>query len=156
MTAGVGEDHDNTFSSTYKDMDTGYNKIINANKDFVLKYNTTIKINDSIINELSYSDVYLSQRIMQKRQTNINILNLTTNKISIEIRDKNTNKIMQNIDAKIVLTRPSTNKDNFEFDISKSNEAKEFKIDKKAYWNIMGIIKINKDEGHFFIKTNSK
>lgn len=156
MGAGVGLDDDNSFFSNYKDIDTQYNNIMNNNINFNNKYNTNIKINNTAINELSFNDIYLSQRVIQNRKINKNILNVNKNKISIIIRDKITNKIIKDIDVKIKFTRPSTHDDNLNISLQNSNKNINFIINKKAYWNIMGIIKINDDEGQFFIKTNSK
>jgi hypothetical protein len=156
LTAGVGTDNDNSFLSTYRDISDNYNNIIENNNKFNEKYTTLIKINNEKINELSYSDIYLGQRSVKKRETNKNILTNGSNNIYIEIRDKNTNEIIKDINTSIVFTKPSTHKNDVKIAIKNSNENINFNLKGKSYWNIMGVINIDKNEGYFFIKTNSK
>ena len=156
LTAGVGTDDDNSFLSNYHEVDKNYNKIMSDNINFTNKYDTIIKINNALINEMSYKDIYLSQRAIHDRKNRKNILKLLNNTISISIVDKKTKKLIKNIDANIVFTRPSTHNGDVKIQLNNSKEIKNFKINKSAYWNIMGNVKIGKDEGNFFIKTNSK
>jgi len=151
--AGVGLDDDNTFLSTYHKVDDNYNKIVNNNAVFNRKYDVEIKINNTLIKSITYSDIYLSQRVIKRRKTRKNILFVNKpNNITIKVFDKQTKKLIKNIDASVVFTMPSTHK--FDKKITLNNNA-QFTIPKQAYWNIMGVIKVNKDEGNFYIKTNA-
>jgi len=153
--AGVGKDDDNTFMSYYKDVDENFNQIMTANGNFSEKYDFEIKINDFLLNELSYTDIYLSQRVINERKERRDILHLGNNKISIKVKDKITQEEIKNIDAKIIFTMPSTHEHNQELNITSSGLEKNIILTKKSYWNIMGKIKIDNKIGSFYIKTNA-
>ena len=154
--AGVGLDDDNTFMSDYHVVDDNYNKIAIKNKIFNRKYDSKLIINGIDIGKLTYNDIFLSQRVIKKRDIRKNILRLSNNTVALSIIDKSTNKIVKNIDANIVFTMPSTHKYDKTIKINYSNIEQTTNIAKKSYWNIMGSIKIGNDEGHFYIKTNTK
>ena len=156
LTAGVGTDDDNSFLSSYSNLNENYNKIAKNNKLFLEKYTIDAIINNKKIKNLTYNDVFLSQRSVKSREERKNILNYNKNTMQLIIHNKQTNEIVKNISASIVLTRPSTHANDIKFDIKHSNEEYSFNLDVKAYWNMMGIIKIDEYEGHFYIKTNSK
>ncbi len=153
--AGVGKDNDNTFMSYYHDVDENFNQIIVNNDRFSEKYIIEIRINDFILSELSYQDIYLSQRVIKERKDRRNILSTQDNSILVTVKDKNSKKIIENIDVKILFTMPSTHEFNQEIVMKHSNETKKVVLNKKAYWNIMGSIKIGKEIGQFYIKTNA-
>jgi len=157
MGAGVGKDNDNTFLSTYAKVDDSFNEFNEHNKIFNNKYDTLITINNEVLNTMDFNDIFLSQRIIKHKKTRKDVLNYKeNNSINIIIKDKLTNQIINDINASIILTRPNTHENDFTLSILKSNKQKDFNISKKAYWNIMGAVKIGDDEGHFYIKTNSK
>lgn len=157
MSAGVGEDNDNTFLSTYANVDDNFNEFYNNNVIFNKKYNTFIKINNEQLNSMTFEDIFLSQRVIKQRDIRKNILNSNgKNSIAIVIKNKVTNEIIKDINASIIFTRPSGHDDDFKININQSNSSTDFNISKKAYWNIMGAVKIGNDEGHFYIKSNSK
>lgn len=154
--AGVGLDDDNTFLSTYHNVDDNYNKIVANNDNFNKKYNTKLIVNGEDIGILTYDDIFLSQRVIKARKIRKDILKLNNNKINFIVTDKLTNKIVENIDATIVFTMPSSHEFDKTIKISTSNSKTEVNIGKRSYWNIMGITKINNDKGYFFLKTNAK
>jgi len=157
MGAGVGEDNDNTFLSTYAKVDDSFNEFEINNKKFNSKYDTLITINNEVLNTMDFHDIFLSQRIIKHKKTRKNVLNYNkNNSINIIIKDKKTSQVISDINASVILTRPSTHENDFTLNILKSNNKIDFNITKKAYWNIMGAVKIGDDEGHFYIKTNSK
>lgn len=153
--AGVGKDDDNTFMSYYHDVDDNFNQIMADNDKFSKKYDFEIKINDFLLNELSYNDIFLSQRVISERKERKNILHIGTNKISIKVKDKITHEEIKNIDTQIVFTMPSTHEHNQELNITSSGLDKELILTKKSYWNIMGKLKIGNEIGSFYIKTNA-
>lgn len=153
--AGVGLDDDNTFMSDYHTVDDNYNKIVIKNMIFNKKYDSKLFINGVDIGKLNYSDIYLSQRVIKRRTIRKDILKLSENKIKLNVIDKSTNKIVQNIEATIVFTMPSTHEFDQKIIIKSSDIETTTNIGKKSYWNIMGSIKIGEDEGHFYIKTNA-
>lgn len=153
--AGVGKDNDNTFMEYYHDVDANFNKIMASNDRFSAKYDVEIKINDYILNNLAYSDIYLSQRVINDRKEKKNILSTAKNNISITVKDKTTHQVIDKINAKVLFTMPSTHEFNKELDLPKSNEIKTVALDKKSYWNIMGSIQIGDEIGKFYLKTNA-
>lgn len=153
--AGVGKDNDNTFMGYYHDVDENFNQIVGNNNKFIEKYDIEVTINDFVLNELSYKDIYLSQRVINERKEKRDILKTSNNKVMIIVKDKITHEIIKNIEAKILFTMPSTHEFNQEVTLVSSNEEKLISLNKKSYWNIMGSIKINDDIGQFYIKTNA-
>lgn len=157
MSADIFSDIDKSFLSTFSDVDINYNNMNESNILFNKKFDVKIIINDFTIDKLSFQDIYLSRRVITKRDTFKNILKYNgKNNITIVVMDKNTNKVIDNIETNIILTRPSTNKDDMKIKIDKLNQKISFNIDKKSYWNIIGTIKVDTLEGHFYYKTNSK
>jgi len=154
MSAGVGLDDDNTFFSTYHEIDDNFNQIAKENIVFNNKYDVKIMINDKVFNELSYKDIFLSQRVMKKTEDRKHILNNGDNKISLKIIDKKTSKAITDYKAEILVTTTVNHKDDIKFELK--DGVNNFKIPKKSYWNIMGKITVGDDVGHFYIKTNSK
>ena len=154
MSANVGADDDNTFFSTYHKIDDNFNEIAKENTLFNSKYEVVININAKQYNGLSFDDIFLSQRIIKKRDDRRNILINGNNKISVNIIDKKTLKPVTDYDGSVIFTTTVDHKDDLE--IKLKNGINNFKILKKSYWNIMGKIQINNNIGHFYIKTNSK
>ena len=154
--AGVGKDDDNTFMSTYHKVDDDYNKIVASNNLFNQYYDIQLIINNRQLNNISYKDIFLSQRAVNARKEKKNILKVGKNSIKIILKDKKTDKIIDNIDARIVFTMALTHKYDVKLELNQSNQEKNFNIQKKSYWNIMGIIKVNGYTKNFFIKTNAK
>lgn len=153
--AGVGKDNDNTFMEYYHDVDANFNQIMASNQKFSNKYDVEIKINDFVLNDLSYKDIYLSQRVISERKERKNILDTKSNNVSVIVKDKTTHQIIDNIDAKVLFTMPSTHEFNKQIEILKSNQIQTVALDKKAYWNIMGSIQIGDEIGKFYLKTNA-
>jgi hypothetical protein len=154
MKADVGKDEDNAFLSTYHNIDDNYNDMVVANAKINSKYQIIFEFNDKIINGISHEDVFLAQRAITKRKNRKDILKQGENIFNIKITNKN-GKIIDNADIKILVTMATNHKydKNLEF---KNNKSEKFNLQKLGYWNITGKIKIDKDEGHFFIKTNAK
>lgn len=153
--AGVGKDNDNTFMGYYHDIDDNFNQIMADNDKFSKKYDLEITINDFLLNDLSYKDIYLSQRVVNERKERRDILRVGNNKVSIKIKDKITKEEIKNIEAKIIFTMPSTHEYNQELNLTSSGLGKELILTKKSYWNIMGKLKIGNEIGSFYIKTNA-
>lgn len=153
--AGVGKDNDNTFMEYYHDVDANFNQIMASNESFSNKYDIEIKINDFVLNDLSYKDIYLSQRVISERKERKNILFAQSNNISIIVKDKISHQIIDNINAKVVFTMPSTHDYNKEITIVKSDAIQIVTLEKKSYWNIMGSIQVGNEIGKFYLKTNA-
>jgi hypothetical protein len=154
--AGVGLDDDNTFMSSYHNIDDNYNKIVAQNDKFNEKYLYSLAINGVDIGELNYKDIYLSQRVIKKRTNRKNILTLNDNTLVLTVIDKKSKEIIKNIDATIVFTMPSSHSLDETIKITQANKQYNVNIKKITYWNIMGSVKVDNFEGHFYIKTNAK
>ena len=89
LLSDVGEDEDNAFLSSYHTVDRDFNQIIKDNQLFNSKYNIKFQFNDEIILGLSYQDMFLGQRSIQKRKTRKNILKVGKNIFNIQVQDKN-------------------------------------------------------------------
>lgn len=153
--AGVGQDNDTTFMSYYQDVDDDFNSIIVHNNLFSQKYDLEIKVNNFIVDSLTYEDIYLSQRVIYERKDRKDILKVGKNTIEIIVKSKNTKEQLQGVNGKVVLTMPSTHEFNQELIFDKNSTSKDFNLTKKSYWNIMGSIQIGDDIGRFYIKTNA-
>ena len=152
--AGVGTDDDNTFQAYYHDVDANYNEIVVDNHKFAALYNIDVKINDYKLDSLDYNDIYLSQRVIDKRTDRKNILNVgDSNSVEVKVYDKNTNELVTS-KSLVVFTMPSTHKYDQKVEISDKKQS-NVKIEKKSYWNINGSIEVNGLKGHFYIKTNA-
>jgi len=152
--AGVGLDDDNSFFSSYHKIDDNFNKISYENNIFNKKYQVIFEINNNKFDKLSYDDIYLSQRIIKKRDDRKDILKVGKNFITMKIIDRKTSKQIKDYDATVICTTTVNHKNDLEFKLK--DGVNNFDISKKSYWNIMGKVKINNDIGHFYIKTNSK
>lgn len=154
LQSDVGEDDDNAFLSTYHNVDTNFNKIINNNKLFESKYNIKFDFNEELIIGLSYKDVYLSQRAIQDRKIRKNILKVGNNSFTVSVQDKNGNEI-KNKKTNILITKSTNHKEDVTLDFN-SLDTKEFKINSIGYWNITGTVEVDGIKGTFYIKTNAK
>jgi hypothetical protein len=150
----VGQDDDNAFLSTYHEIDRDYNTMIKQNIDFEDKYNVKFVFNDTTIIGLTHKDIYLSQRVIQKRKIRKNIVKVGENKFGIYIQDKDGNKIKDK-KVKILITKNTNHLEDIKLNY-KNEDTKEFKIHSIGYWNITGIIEVDKYKGFFYIKTNAK
>ena len=154
--AGVGLDDDNTFLSTYHKVDDNFNNIVVSNDSFNKKYEIKLSINGKEIKDLSYDDIFLSQRVIKDRKNRKNILKFGKNDVLLTVIDKSTNNIIKDIDATMMFTMPSTHDFDEKLLITNGDETVIANIGKISHWNIMGTVTINDDKGYFFIKTNAK
>ncbi|MCK9162529.1 MAG: hypothetical protein RBQ81_04955 [Arcobacteraceae bacterium] len=150
---------DNSFFETKREIDDKFNDMANANIAFNQRYNTNIIYNEQNITEIDFEELFLAQRVIEKKGTHKNYLKVGSNKIEFDIKDKNGNAIVDDVDIHAMVTIASNNT----FDIELSNfELKDgkyislFEIPKEANWNVNGIVTIGEDKGYFFIKTNAK
>jgi|GEM_PF-455658 len=150
----VGQDDDNAFLSSYHNIDDNYNKMINETHIFNTKYNVKLVFNNEVIYGLDHVDVYFSQRVIQKRKTRKDILNVGENNFSILIQDKDGNKITKS-KAEILVTKNTNHIEDVKLHFN-NEETKTFKIGSKGYWNITGTVEVDGLKGYFYIKTNGK
>lgn len=153
LQSDVGEDDDNAFLSTYHEVDSNFNKIMVENNNFEKKYNVKFVFNDESIIGLTHNDIFLSQRAIQARKIRKNIIKVGDNKFSVFVQDKNGN-IVKDKKVEILVTKNTNHLEDVELNFN-NEDSKEFKIKSKGYWNITGVIKVDGNEGRFYVKTNA-
>lgn len=154
LQSNVGEDDDNAFLSTYQNVDSNFNKIVNNNSIFESKYNIKFEFNDETIVGLSYKDIFLSQRAIQNRKIRKNILKVGNNSFTIKVQDKDGNEIT-NKKIDILVTKSTNHLEDVSL-VFNNTDTKDFKINSIGYWNITGTINVDGMIGTFYIKTNAK
>jgi len=150
----VGLDDDNAFLSNYHNIDDNYNTLMQENDEFNSKYNVKFVFNKEVIVGLTHQDVYLSQRVIQKRKIRKDIINVGENTFSVFIQDKEGNKVKTN-NIEILVTKNTTHTEDVKLHYV-NEETKTFTINSKGYWNITGVVETNGSKGYFYIKTNGK
>ncbi|RLA72185.1 MAG: hypothetical protein DRG78_24180 [Epsilonproteobacteria bacterium] len=153
LTAGVGEDDDNAFLTTYHDVDDNYNSMITSNYKFDDKYKLVFNINNEELDGITLKDAFLGQRSIKARKVRKNMLNVGNNVFSYNLVTKD-GKVIAGAKLNILITRTTNHTYDKALDF-KSGKSETFKILKKGYWNITGTIEVNEDKGYFFIKTNA-
>jgi hypothetical protein len=154
LQSDVGQDDDNAFLSNYHSIDDNYNKIVEQNTEFTSKYNVKFIFNKEEILGLTHQDVYLSQRVIQKRKIRKNIIIVGSNTFQVLIQDKNGNTIKNN-NIDILVTKNTTHKEDVKLKFT-NEDTKSFDIESMGYWNITGTVEVNGSKGYFYIKTNAK
>ncbi len=154
MQAGVGKDDDNSFLSTYHNIDNNYNDIVLSNARLNSKYYIEFKFNDEVIKGITHEDVFLAQRAISQRKIRKNILKPGTNNFEVKITDKDGNCI-KNVKTNMLVTMATTHENDKRLEF-KNGKSDSFELKQIGYWNITGTIEIGKEKGFFFIKTNAK
>ncbi|AXX91317.1 hypothetical protein CPU12_03460 [Malaciobacter molluscorum LMG 25693] len=159
-TLKVPVNEDDAFLRKYQDIDENFNDVVTSNHIFLKKYNFKIFLNNEEKN-LDINDVFLSQRAIEERTLNKDLLKVGENKIRIEIFDKKTNKLEDDFDIKFRITQTTnnnskidSNKNNFIF--TQTGYIADIKVPKIGYWNIIATFEKDGNKGYLFIKTNAK
>lgn len=150
---------DETFLSTYHDVDTNYNKFINSNNEFNKKFDLKVKINDKDFG-LVFKDMFLGQRVIEKKSNHRDIFSLGKNSIVVSIEEKNSKQLIKNIDIELRVSRPTNHDNTMDFtqaDFKTENGVNSLNVDLplKGNWNITGQFKVGNDIGYFYIKSNA-
>ncbi len=149
---------DDAFFKKYQDVDENYNKIIESNKKFLSKYDFKVILNNKNY-DLGTNDIFLSQRVIEKRQTHRNILQVGENSIKVSIKDKIGNSI-DNVKIKFRVTKATNNNsiiDLYEDSFVFNNEVYSSKVTvpNVGNWNIIATFEKDDSKGYLFIKTNA-
>ena len=144
---------DETFLSSYQNVDENYNKIVESNKQFKTKYDVEFNLNGNKF-PLIISDIFLSQRVLEENPTHKDYFVVGSNNLLVNITDKKGNIVDGLINFRV--TKAIQNK----YDINISNkESKatsfDFNVPNPGNWNLTGTIDIGNDKGYFFIKSNA-
>lgn len=150
---------DESFLSSYHDVDRDYNKIATSNVDFEKKYDFKVLINKKEF-PLTYKDMFLAQRAIELKSDHKDIFRLGDNNIEVLISEKNKNDILENLNIELVVTVPTNdshtvNLNSKQFTYSASGYDTTFELPYKGNWNITGKFTINGDTGYFYIKSNA-
>lgn len=147
---------DQSFLSSYHDVDSNFNTMMVSNAKFAQKYSVQLSFNDKRT-EVSVDDVFLAQRALEKKSKNKNLLKVGENNVAVFLTDLNGNPV-DDAKIKILLTRSTTNHNDIVLE-SFEHESNVYKtqtsIDIEGNWNITGTIQVGKDSAHFYIKTKS-
>jgi len=150
---------DESFLISYHNLDRDFNKVVSSNTKFKDNYDFNIKINQKSF-DLVISDMFLSQRVIEKKSKHKDIFNNGKNQITITIKDKKTGKEITNADLSFRISRPTNHNNTLDF------KNKDFKIKNNAYnldvdlplkgnWNVTGSFNVGNDNGYIYIKSNA-
>ena len=148
---------DKSFLNSYHNVDDNFNKMMAQNHRFNLLYDVKVKINEKTIG-MEIKDAFLGQRSLEKQSNNQNMLKVGINTLSISIRDKKSQEVVSDANLTFQITRAIVDKYDIDLDkfIYENGVYKTTaKINKAGNWDIQGIIKVAKDIGYFYIKTNT-
>lgn len=150
---------DETFMSSYYDVDQNYNKIVASNFNFEKKYDFKLTINNNEF-PLTFNDMFLAQRVIEEKSNHKDIFKLGQNEIKFSVKDRINGNQIDSLDIKIRVSRPTSHDNTQDYTID--NFIKENAIYKlntnlplKGNWNITGQVKIGNDIGYFYIKSNA-
>lgn len=147
---------DRTFLQSYQDVDTNFNDILEKNNTFKKEFNVSIIINNKKF-PLSTSDIFYSQRVLEKKSKHNDLLKKGQNSIAIEVSSKD-NTPIKNARFSVKVTKATTNNADMDFFDKKLINGKylqKFDIPIQGNWNITGTITVDDKKGYFYIKTNA-
>ncbi len=146
---------DKTFLLSYHNIDANFNKIMEANEDFIKKYDFSISINKKSF-PLSTEDLFYSQRVLEKKSLHKDLLKKGSNTILIEIRNKQTKELLS-FDLDFRLTKATNNTSDMDFSNKDVKTSKtDLIIPIEGNWNITGKVTMKDGSiGSFYIKTNA-
>ncbi len=149
---------DEAFLKSYHDLDRDFNDVVESNQKFLAKYDFKILINKQEFN-LVMSDMFLSQRAIEKKSKHKDIFNKGKNHISISVKDKNGIE-QNNVEIALRVSRATNHNNtmdftNKEFILSNSKFNAEVDLPLKGNWNVTGSFKVGGDIGYLFIKSNA-
>jgi len=149
--------NDNSFLSSYHDVDDNFNKMMVQNHHFNTLYDVKVKINERTIG-MEIKDAFLGQRSLEKQSTNQNMLKVGVNTLSVNITNKKNNEVVSDANVTFQITRAI--EDMYDIDLNtftyeKGTYNTTAKIDLAGHWNVYGTVKIAEEIGYFYIKTDT-
>ena len=150
---------DETFLSSYHDVDRDYNKIVNSNNEFNKKFDLKVEINTKEF-ALVFKDMFLGQRVIEKKSTHKDIFSFGKNIIKVSVLEKENKKLIKDVGIQLRLSRPTSHERTMDFtnnDFKTENGINSLNVDLplKGNWNITGQFKVGSDIGYFYIKSNA-
>lgn len=153
----VPVNQDESFLNSYQKVDANFNEIAASNKNFLKEYDFTLTVNNKEF-DLSYTDIFYSQRVIESKSLHKDALKIGTNKIDVIIKNKKTNEVISNAQISLRVTRATNNKSDINLTAFKElNGAykSDFELTMKGNWNITGVVSIGETKGYLFLKTNA-
>ncbi|MFA7083424.1 MAG: hypothetical protein WC141_02700 [Arcobacteraceae bacterium] len=148
---------DDSFLNSYQNVDGNFNEIALSNEQFLEKYDFELLINNHTF-ELSFQDIYYSQKVIETKSEHKNALNVENNTISVSIKEKKSNEPISNALISMRVMAPTNNNhdtDLEDFNYSNNMYSSEFPLPNKGNFNITGVITIDDQKAYIFIKTNA-
>lgn len=148
---------DKTFLESYHTIDADFNEMIEKNTNFKKKFDFTISINGREMG-LTTEDIFYSQRVLEKKSDHKDMLKRGSNKISLQVVDKEGDLVSDPI-FKFRVTKATNNKSDMDFSNENSKETIsnfDVMIPIEGNWNITGTVELKDGtKGYFYIKTNA-
>lgn len=150
---------DETFMASYQEVDRDYNKIVKSNENFEKLFKFNIKINEKEFG-LLYKDMFLGQRVIEKKSAHKDIFKLKDNTISIFVEEKQSQQLIKDVKIKLRLSRPTNHGSTMDFTEENFKTLKGINtinvdLPLKGNWNITGQIIVGNNIGYFYIKSNA-
>jgi len=148
---------DQSFLNSYQNVDGNFNEIAFSNQNFLEKYDFELKVNEQTF-DLSYEDIFYSQRVIEAKSEHKNALKTENNQLSITIKDKLTQQIVEDAKISVRIMVPTNNYNDLDlenFEFLNNTYSTTFSLPNKGNFNITGVISINNDKGYIFLKTNA-
>lgn len=148
---------DQSFLNSYQNVDGNFNEIAFSNQNFLEKYDFELKVNEQTF-DLSYEDIFYSQRVIEAKSEHKNALKTQNNELVITIKDKLTKQVIDNAKISVRVMVPTNNYNDLDlenFEFLNNTYSTTFSLPNKGNFNITGVISINNDKGYIFLKTNA-
>ena len=148
---------DRSFMTSYQDVEENYNQMIASNAKFNAKYNCVVTINNKTLG-MELSDLLYGQRSLKKMSTNQKILKIGENKLSLSIKTKETNHVVENAKVDFQITRAIEDMYDInlnDFKLINGEYRAVATIKKEGNWNIIAKVTVGDDIGYLYVKTNT-
>lgn len=150
---------DQTFFKSYQVLKDDFNDVVSQNESFLKKYDFKIKVNEREL-PLIINDLFLAQRVIEKKSQHKDIFKNGQNKIIVSIVDKSTLKEVETVDINFRVSRPTNHKNTMDFtseNFVNENGKKVLNVELplKGNWNVTATFKVANDTGYLYIKSNA-
>lgn len=147
---------DDSFLSTYANVDEDFNKIVYSNIEFKKNYNINILLNDKPV-DLNIDDIFYGQRVLEKKSNHKNLFVVGKNKLEIVITNIN-NEFEKDVKLDFKVSVPTNFNHDIILDSFENIDNKyltEFDIPNTGNWNIMGKIMVKDNTGYLVLKSDA-
>ena len=145
---------DKSFLGTYQSIDTQYNDIVESNEKFKKLYKVEITLNNSTFG-LDINDIYLSQRVLEKKPTHKDYFYVGKNDINFNVTNIKTG-IKEKVKINFKVTKATNSYLDKDISNENGNDSFQFILENGQNWNITGTVETNDgNKGYFYIKSNA-